>query len=48
MLLKASETGEVALIHHQAAKALDIAPCKPPALAGVTAPLLGDGSGGHR
>jgi hypothetical protein len=47
MLLKASEDGEVALIHHQAAKALDIARASL-LLFRCTAPLLGDGSGGHR
>jgi hypothetical protein len=48
MLLKASEDGEVALIHHQAAIALDIARASLLLFRRAAPLLLGDGPGGHR
>ena len=48
MLLKASEDGEVALIHHQAAKALDISRASLLLFRCAAPLLLGDGPGGHR
>ena len=48
MLLKASEDGEVALIHHQAAIALDIARASLLLFRRAAALLLGDGRGGRR
>jgi hypothetical protein len=48
MLLKASEDGEVALIHHQAAEALDIARACLLLFRCTASLLLGVGSGGHR
>jgi hypothetical protein len=48
MLLKASQNGEIALIHHQAAEALDIARASPLLVRRAAALLLGDGPGGDR
>lgn len=48
MLLKASEDGEVALIHHQAAVALDIARASLLFFRCAAPLLLGNGPGGYR